>query len=141
TSVMERAVPGLAELIRREGEKKTPLAALSRGVVGLKGKTLLVNLPGSPEGAADSLRAVLRVLPHAVEVLRAEETHRAAPEPETPSPAPESETAVPEPETPAPEPEPPAPEPEPPPAPAPAAEPESAAAADSSAASEPPAGE
>jgi len=62
TSVMERSLPGVAEMMRREGMKKTPLAALSRAVVGVKGKTLLINLPGSPEGAEDSLRAILEIL-------------------------------------------------------------------------------
>lgn len=102
TSVMERSLPGVAEVMRREGLKKTPLAALSRAVVGMKGKTLLVNLPGSPEGAEDSLRAILGILPHAVDVIRGEVSH-AAPAPaiealpteaETVSeaPTPESET-------------------------------------------------
>ncbi|HXE75461.1 MAG TPA: MogA/MoaB family molybdenum cofactor biosynthesis protein [Candidatus Xenobia bacterium] len=85
TSVMERSVPGLAELMRRAGVEKTPLAALSRAVVGVKGKVLLVNLPGSPAGAEDSLRAILEVLPHAVAVVRGEEVH--APAPGTPAPA------------------------------------------------------
>lgn len=75
TSVMERSLPGVAEMMRREGMKKTPLAALSRAVVGVKGKALLVNLPGSPEGAADSLGAILGILPHAVEVVRGEAVH------------------------------------------------------------------
>lgn len=77
TSVMERAIPGLAEVMRREGLKKTPLAALSRAVVGVKGKTLLVNLPGAPEGVEDSLRAILEILPHAVAVVRGELIHGA----------------------------------------------------------------
>lgn len=75
TSVMERSLPGVAEVMRREGLKKTPLAALSRAVVGMKGKALLVNLPGSPEGAEDSLRAILGILPHAVDVVRGEVVH------------------------------------------------------------------
>ncbi|MCI0402983.1 MAG: MogA/MoaB family molybdenum cofactor biosynthesis protein [Acidobacteria bacterium] len=79
TSVMERSVPGLAELMRRQGVKKTPLAALSRAVVGVKGKALLINLPGSPAGAEDSLRAILELLPHAIDVIRGEETHDQAP--------------------------------------------------------------
>jgi molybdenum cofactor synthesis domain-containing protein len=75
TSVMERSLPGLAELMRRDGMQKTPLAALSRAVVGVKGKTLLVNLPGAPQGAEDSLRAVLPLLSHAVGVIRGEAVH------------------------------------------------------------------
>jgi hypothetical protein len=76
--------------MRREGIKKTPLAALSRGVVGVRGSTLLVNLPGAPEGAEDSLKAVLDILPHAVDVLRGGVVHAAAPE-AAPEPAPEAE--------------------------------------------------
>lgn len=86
TSVMERSLPGVAEIMRREGLKKTPLAALSRSVAGVKGKTLLVNLPGAPDGAEDSLRAIVEILPHAVDVVRGEVVHAPA-EPEAP-PAP-----------------------------------------------------
>jgi molybdenum cofactor synthesis domain-containing protein len=75
TAVMERSVPGLADWMRREGMKTTPLAALSRGVVGVKGRALLVNLPGAPQGAENSLRAILDVLPHAVAVVRGEAAH------------------------------------------------------------------
>jgi len=78
TAVMERSIPGLAEAMRREGLKKTPLAALSRAVAGVKGRTLLVNLPGSPQGAEESLRAILEVLPHAVDVVRGETAHAPA---------------------------------------------------------------
>lgn len=99
TSVMERSLPGVAELMRREGQKKTPLAVLSRAVVGMRGKTLLVNLPGAPEGAVDSLQAVLDVLPHAIEVIRGEVPHA---EPAAPAPAePEAAAAPAEPEPPA----------------------------------------
>lgn len=93
TSVMERSVPGLAELMRREGTKKTPLAALSRGVVGMKAKTLIVNLPGMPEGAEDSLRAILPLLPHAVAVVRGEAVHAAAPARAEEAPPPPAEAA------------------------------------------------
>ena len=67
--VIEREVPGLAELMRAAGLASTPLAALSRGVVGARGMTLIVNLPGSPRGAIESLTAVLPVLRHALEQL------------------------------------------------------------------------
>jgi len=65
--VVERQVPGLAELVRSEGVKKTPMAALSRGVAGVRGGTLIINLPGSPKGARESVEVLLPILPHAVE--------------------------------------------------------------------------
>ncbi|MEP7041271.1 MAG: bifunctional molybdenum cofactor biosynthesis protein MoaC/MoaB [Chloroflexota bacterium] len=67
--VVDREVPGLAELMRAKGLASTPMAALSRGVVGARGTTLIVNLPGSPRGAVESLGAVLPVLRHALEQL------------------------------------------------------------------------
>ena len=67
--VIDREVPGLSELMRSAGLASTPMAALSRGVVGTRGATLIANLPGSPKGAVESLEAVLPVLRHAVEQL------------------------------------------------------------------------
>jgi cyclic pyranopterin phosphate synthase len=67
--VIDREVPGLAELMRAAGLATTPMAALSRGVVGVRGTTLIANLPGSPRGAVESLEALLPVLPHALEQL------------------------------------------------------------------------
>jgi molybdenum cofactor synthesis domain-containing protein len=75
--VMTREVPGLAEQMRREGSKTTPTAALSRGVTAISGNTLIINLPGSPQGAAESLKAILAILPHAVKLLAGEDPHAA----------------------------------------------------------------
>jgi cyclic pyranopterin phosphate synthase len=67
--VIDRDVPGMAELMRGAGLASTPMSALSRGVVGSRGTTLIANLPGSPKGATESLDALLPVLRHAVEQL------------------------------------------------------------------------
>jgi len=68
--VIEREVPGMAEAMRSESRRRVPTAVLSRAVAGIRGKTLIVNLPGSPGGARDNLAVILPVLPHAVEKLR-----------------------------------------------------------------------
>jgi molybdenum cofactor synthesis domain-containing protein len=74
-AVCDRLVPGLAELIRLEGAKHTPFAALGRGVCGVSGSALVVNLPGSPAGAESSLRTILPLLPHALDLLAGETEH------------------------------------------------------------------
>ncbi|MFZ4984934.1 MAG: MogA/MoaB family molybdenum cofactor biosynthesis protein [Blastocatellia bacterium] len=68
--VIERDAPGLAELMRAESLRITPLAALSRSVCGIRGRTLIVNLPGSVRGARENLQAIVRLLPHAITLLR-----------------------------------------------------------------------
>ncbi len=68
--VIDREVPGMAEAMRAASQGSVPTAMLSRGVVGIRGKTLIVNLPGSPGGARDNLAVVLPVLPHAIEKIR-----------------------------------------------------------------------
>jgi molybdopterin adenylyltransferase len=68
--VADRTIPGLAEEIRRKGVEKTPTAVLSRGVAVIRQKTIIINLPGSPKGAVESLGAIAHLLPHAIEVLR-----------------------------------------------------------------------
>jgi molybdopterin adenylyltransferase len=65
----QKLLPGLAELMRDEGRKKTPRAVLSRAVAGVREHTLIVNLPGSPRGAVESLDAIADLIPHALEVL------------------------------------------------------------------------
>lgn len=76
-AVCTRLVPGLAELIRREGMQETPMAALSRGVAGCVGSALVVNLPGSPAGARHALGVVLPLLPHALDLLAGHTEHKA----------------------------------------------------------------
>lgn len=74
-SVISKAVPGLTELMRTEGLKNTPMAALSRGIAGVVDQTLVINLPGSPSGVVESLDAVLGILPHALDVLGGSTAH------------------------------------------------------------------
>jgi molybdopterin adenylyltransferase len=69
-SVVDRIVPGFAEAMRAESLRKTPMAMLSRAVVGTRGKCLIINLPGSPKAVRECLEVILPVLPHAVETLR-----------------------------------------------------------------------
>jgi molybdenum cofactor synthesis domain-containing protein len=77
-AVLDYEVPGLAEAMRAEGRRSTPMASLSRGVAGVRGRALIVNLPGSPRGATESLEAISAVLPHALETLAGPFDHGAA---------------------------------------------------------------
>jgi molybdenum cofactor synthesis domain-containing protein len=74
-AVCERLVEGVVERMRFEGAKKTPLAVLSRGVCGLRGKSMILNVPGSPKAAVESLEAVIDILPHALKLLAGETQH------------------------------------------------------------------
>ena len=69
-AVIERPMPGLSERMRFEGARVTPFAALSRGVSGIRGKSLIVNLPGSPKGAVESLDAIVELVPLIVQLMR-----------------------------------------------------------------------
>jgi molybdenum cofactor synthesis domain-containing protein len=71
-SVIDYEVPGLAEAMRAEGLKHTPMSMLSRAVAGVRGRTLIINMPGSPKGVRENLSVILPVLPHALELLRGE---------------------------------------------------------------------
>lgn len=77
-TVLDYEVPGIAEAIRADGRTRTPFAVLSRGLVGVRGGTLIVNVPGSPNGALESLEAVVPVLEHALETLAGPFDHAAA---------------------------------------------------------------
>ncbi|HXE91570.1 MAG TPA: MogA/MoaB family molybdenum cofactor biosynthesis protein [Terriglobales bacterium] len=76
-AVCDRLVEGLAERMRLEGARKTPMAALSRGLCGTRGQSLLINLPGNPAGATESLAAIIDLLPHALELLAGNTAHPA----------------------------------------------------------------
>ncbi len=74
-SVVEKLIEGIPERIRAEGAKKTPFAALTRGLCGIRGKTLILNLPGSPKGATESLQSVISLLGHMLDLLDGKTGH------------------------------------------------------------------
>jgi len=75
-SVADKIVEGMAERMRSEGAKKTPLAALSRGVCAIRDRALIVNVPGSPTAAVESLDSIMPLLPHALELLAGKTDHQ-----------------------------------------------------------------
>ena len=77
-SVIHREIPGIAEWIRHEGMQKTPLSVLSRGIAGTVGNCVIINLPGSPKGARQSLESILHLVPHIIDLLRGNTEHRNA---------------------------------------------------------------
>lgn len=74
-AICDRVIDGFGERMRLEGSKKTTFAALSRGICGVRGKTLILNVPGSPNGAVESLQAVADLIPHALNLLDGKTEH------------------------------------------------------------------
>jgi molybdenum cofactor synthesis domain-containing protein len=73
-AVIERNMPGLAEVLRFQGYRNTPLAVLSRGVAGIRGCTIIVNLPGSPKAVREGMETLAPIFPHAVRMVRGVDT-------------------------------------------------------------------
>ena len=77
--VIEREIPGISEIMRAEGMKKTSRSMLSRAVAGVRGEALIINLPGSPRAVRENLGAILDVIPHAIEKIKGDTQECAAP--------------------------------------------------------------
>jgi molybdenum cofactor synthesis domain-containing protein len=77
-AIIDREIPGLGELMRARGRESTPLAVLSRSLAGTRGRVLIVNLPGSPKGAVESLDAIVELVPHVLDLLRGHTEHAVA---------------------------------------------------------------
>jgi molybdenum cofactor synthesis domain-containing protein len=73
--VIEREIPGFGELMRAKGRESTPYAALSRAIAGTLGGVLIINLPGSPRGAVESLGVILELVPHVLDLVNGRTTH------------------------------------------------------------------
>jgi molybdenum cofactor synthesis domain-containing protein len=76
-AVLDREMPGFGELMRAKGRESTPLAVLSRAIAGTRGRVLIINLPGSPKGAVESLDAIVELVPHVLELLSGHTEHSA----------------------------------------------------------------
>ena len=74
-AVIDREIPGIGELMRATGRNSTPFAILSRAIAGIRGQVLIVNLPGSPRGAVESLDAIVEVVPHVLQLLSGQTEH------------------------------------------------------------------
>ncbi len=81
-SIVDKVVPGFGEVMRAGTLKVTPLAILSRAVAGVRGKCLIINLPGSPKAVRECLEVILPVIPHAIEIIKGEVTEHTLPDTE-----------------------------------------------------------